>query len=195
MICDLNDIDNIKNIIHEEGLNLLVVSYGGSCSTTLVNMLEKNNYKCRTPIRRKILCHCPHYIDIDIPIIYVYGDFLKSFMSMKKRGAHIWDTNQQKMSNNLNVELSDENLINCMINQFNRWTNIKRDNVLIIKNSELFQNSIVNKLEKFLKKKIKHFPIIYKTPTSNLNNIKDGQLPELFKKYKSEIHDINSFIA
>jgi len=51
MICDLN---NINDIIDKEGLNLLVVSYGGSCSNTLINILEQNNYKCNTNIWRRI---------------------------------------------------------------------------------------------------------------------------------------------
>ena len=34
MICDFN---NINEIIKSEGLDILVVSYGGCCSNTLVN--------------------------------------------------------------------------------------------------------------------------------------------------------------
>lgn len=154
MIHDLNNINNIKNIIQEEGLNLLIVSYGGSCSNTLTDILEKNNYNCRSKIFTDLLCHCPHYIEIDIPIIYIYDNPVKSFISMRNRGIGIWDVNQQKMSNNKSIELSDENLITLMINQFNNWTNIKRDNVLIIRTCELFEDNIVNKLELFLKKNI-----------------------------------------
>ena len=187
MICDLN---NINYIIKNEGLNLLVVSYGGSCSNTLVKYLEKNNYKCKTPIWYKLLCHCPHYIEIDIPIIYIYDNPIKSFISMKNRGKGFWDVNQKKMTNNNNVDLSDENLLKVMINQFNSWTNIKRDNVLIIKSCELFQISIVNKLEKFLKKKIHYFPILYKNPKSSNINIENVKL---IKKYDLEIYKINNF--
>ena len=68
MICDLDDINNI---IKEEGLNLLVVSYGGCVSNKLTDYLEENNYKIRTETYINILCHCPHYIEIDIPIIYI----------------------------------------------------------------------------------------------------------------------------
>ena len=35
-----------------------------------------------------------------------------------------------------------------MIDQFNSWTNVKRDNVLVIKANEIFEEGIVNKLEK-----------------------------------------------
>jgi len=191
MICNL---DYVQNIIDDEGLNLLIVSHGGSCSNSLVKALSLNNYKCITPIWDKILCHCPEYIDINIPIIYIYDNPIKSFLSMKTRGNGIWDVNQKKLSNNINVELSDENLIKLMINQFNNWTNIKRDNVLIIKSWELFEESIVYKLENFLKKKIYNFPIIYITPKSFINNIIDQNLIEIFEKYKYEIDRINNFI-
>ena len=190
MICDLNDINNI---IKNEGLDLLVVSYGGSASNALTTSLEKNNYKIRTKTWHNILCHCPHYIDIGIPIIYIYDNPIKSFISMKKRGTGFWDINQQKMSNNKNINLSNENLIKLMINQFNSWTDIKRDNVLILKSCELFTNNIVNKLENFLKRKIYHFPIQYNTPKTNIKNIQDIESIKLFKKYKLEIDKINNF--
>jgi hypothetical protein len=96
------------------------------------------------------------------------------------------------MSNNKNVDLSNENLIKLMINQFNSWTNIKRDNLLIVKTCQLFENSIVDKLEKFLKKKLYYFPIPYKTPKIDVKNINENN--ELFKKYKFEIDKINNFI-
>ena len=191
MICDL---DNINNNIKLEDLNLLVISYGGCVSNTVINTLEKNNYNIRTKTYNDILCHCPYYIQTDIPIIYLYDNPIKSFLSMKKRGSGIWDVNQQKMSNNKNVDLSNENLIKLMVAQFNSWTSIRRDNVLIIKSCELFENSIVDKLEKFLKKKLYHFPISYETPNTNMKNIKNiTQYSDLFNKYELEIDKINNF--
>ena len=190
MICNLN---NINALINYQGLNLLVVSYGGSCSNALVDALQQNNYNCTTKIWNRLLCHCPEYIDCDIPVIYIYDNPIKSFLSMKKRGPGFWDSNQQKLSNNTNVLLSDENLLKLMIKQFNSWTNPKRDNVLVIKSRELFQHSIVNKLENFLGKKMNHFPIKYVNPNTDWI-IKDKKLIELFKKYKFEINKINNFI-
>jgi hypothetical protein len=191
MICNLN---NIKKIIHKEGLNLLVVSYGGCCSNTLTSVLEKNGYNCTTRAYKEILCHCPHYIEIDIPIIYIYDNPIKAFMSMKNRGNGFWNVNQQKLSNNKNVVLSDEKLITLMINQFNSWTNKNNNNVLLIKSCELFSDSIVKKLEIFLKNKIDYFPIIFKTPQSDVNNIKNLELIKLFNKYNLDIAKINNFI-
>ena len=42
MVRLVQDLSNIKKIVNEEGLDVLVVSYGGSCSNTLVNTLQKN---------------------------------------------------------------------------------------------------------------------------------------------------------
>jgi hypothetical protein len=192
MICDLN---NVQTIIKEEGLNLLVVSYGGCVSNTLVNELEKNNYNCNTKVWRDILCHCPKYIEIDIPIIYIYDNPIKSFISMKNRNHGYWDVNQRKLCNNNNADLTDENLIKLMINQFNSWTNVKRDNVLIIKSCELFEDSIINKLEGFLKKKLYNFPIVYNKPKTDITNNINIELLPLFEKYKSEIDKINNFVS
>ena len=90
--------------------------------------------------------------------------------------------------------MSDENLIELMINQFNNWTNIKRDNVCVIKSCELFENNIVDKLTTFLKKEIYHFPIPYNTPnTTNIESL-DIESLELFEKYKLEIDRINNFV-
>jgi hypothetical protein len=191
MICNLN---NVNNIIKKEKLDLLIVSYGGSCSNTLRDGLLTNGYKCDTKIWRDILCHCPHYINIDMPIIYIYDNPIKSFLSMKRRGKGFWDVNQQKMSNNNNVKFSDENLLKLMINQFNSWTEVKRDNILVIKSSEIFEDGIVNKLETFLKKKISNFPIKYKTPKTIVENLENNELIELFKQHELEIDKINNFI-
>lgn len=193
MICDLV---NINDIISQEGLNLMVVSYGGCVSNTLINVLEKNNYNIRTKTYNEILCHCPHYIETSIPVIYLFDNPIKSFISMEKRGVGYWDVNQKKMSNNMNIDLSNENLMKLMINQFNSWTNIKRENVLVIKSCELFKKKIKYKLEKFLKKELNHFPIPYKSPKSHIEN-KNGftKYGDLFEKYKLEINKINNFIT
>ena len=191
MICNLN---NVNEIIKNEGLEVLVISYGGSCSNTFVDYLEKNNFKCRTEIWNKILCHSLEYIECDIPIFYIYDNPIKSFLSMKNRGKGIWDLNQQKMSNNINVVLSDTNLIELMINQFNNFTNIKKNNICVIKSCELFENNIVDKLEIFLKKKIHHFPIPYKNPKTNIQTNESIENIELFEKYKLEIDKINNFV-
>uniref|UniRef100_A0A6C0F5L4 Uncharacterized protein n=1 Tax=viral metagenome TaxID=1070528 RepID=A0A6C0F5L4_9ZZZZ len=190
----IRNLVNIKNTISKEGLNVLVVSYGGCCSNALADALEKNGYNCKTKSWMDILCHCPRYIDVNVPIIYVYDNPIKSLISMKNRGNGYWNINQKKLSNNNNTILSDKNLLELMINQFNSWTSIKRDNVLIIKASELFNDAIVDKLEGFLKKKVKGFPLLYKKPKTNIDNIKNENLNKLFEEYNEEIDKINNFI-
>ena len=187
------DFETVISVMTRENLNLLVVCFGGCCSNSFVNILEKNGYNIMTPIYEKILCHCPKYIVCDIPIIYLYENPIKALISMKNRGDGIWDVNQKKLSNNKNIPLSDEILLKLMIEQFNNWTNTERDNVLIIKSNELFEDNITNKLELFLNKKIVGMPIKYITPKTNLDNIIDDKLIELFEKYKTEIYNINNF--
>jgi hypothetical protein len=187
------NFETVSTVIKNENLNLLVVCFGGCCSNAFVSVLEKNGYNIMTPIYYNILCHCPQYIECNIQIIYLYDNPIKSVLSMKNRGNGIWDVNQQKLSNNKNIPLSDENLLKLMISQFNNWTNTERDNVLIIKSNELFEDDITTKLELFLNKKIVGMPMTYITPKTNLNNIIDDKLIELFEKYKTEIYNINNF--
>jgi hypothetical protein len=165
---EIFNLNEINDQIEKEKLELCIVSYGGCCSNQLADVLEQNGYKCRTPIYHNLLCHCPKYVKMNIKTIYVYDNPIKSFISMKRRGDGIWDVNQRKLSNNINVDLSDENLLTLMINQFNSWTSVKHDNLLIIKSEELFQENIVNKLENFLQKKIVNFPIKFIEPKSNI---------------------------
>ena len=132
MIQDLNELDVCD-------LQVCVISYGGCGSNAFVDALIKNNYKCRTPIWSKILCHCPEPIDIPVPIIYLYRNPIHAFLSMKRRNKDFWDVNQRKLSNNTKIELSDENLLKLMIQQFYKWINCKITNLLIIKYEELFE--------------------------------------------------------
>jgi hypothetical protein len=190
------DLQNANRLIKEDKIDLLPVCYGGCCSNTLVTILEENGYNTYTHNYRLILCHCPIYIDIDIPIIYIYDNPIKSFLSMKRRGNGYWDINQQKLSNNYDVELTDENLLKLMINQFNNWTSQKKDNILIIKSDELFEPHIKNKLELFLKKKLINFPLKYEKPITDIENIlsENEDLKQLFEKYKDDIDRINNFL-
>ena len=185
-ICNLK---LVNDIIKEENLDLCVISHGGCCSNQLVDVLTDNGYNVKTPIWKKILCHCPDYIDIDIPIIYMYGNPMTSFLSVKNRGNGHWNINQQKLSNNENTKLSDENLLILMLKQINTWININKPNVLILKSSEIFEESILDKLQTFLKKELYSFPIKYIKPQTTLENL-DRDILMLFQKYKKNINTI-----
>jgi hypothetical protein len=81
-----------------------------------------------------------------------------------------------------------------MINQFTKWTGSNKNNLLIIKSSEIFNPSIISKLETFLNRKIDFFPAEYVIPKTNCTNIKNKNLDKLFKKYEKYINKINNFI-
>ena len=183
----------IRDIIKREKLDVLVVCYGGCNSNALVNKLEENGFKCTTAIWRELLCHTSKYIDVDIPTIYIYENPIKAFLSQKKRGNGIYDVNQRKLSNNYNIELSDENLLKLMFGQFEAWTKKRKDNLLVIKSREIFDVKIKSKLDKLLGKNLKGFPLIYKEPSVNENDKNNFKSSELYKKYKLEIQKINCF--
>lgn len=187
------DLNNIQNIIKNEKLEVCVISYGGSGSNILVDTLEKNNYICRTESWNNILCHSPTLINIDIPIIYIYRDPKEAFLSMKKRGIEFWGVNQQKLSNNLDIKLTDENLLVLMIKQFYNFTEEKKDNILIIKYTDLFQHNILDKLKIFLNNKnLKYFPIEYIKSKNNIKDIEEN-VKILFQYYQTYIDYINNY--
>lgn len=193
MICDLRDV---RQIVRDEGLDVCVVSYGGSCSNRLVDVLEENHYTCRTPTWRKILCHCPCYIDMGIPVIYLYDHPVKSFLSMKRR----WKgrANQRKLNNDKRVKCSDENHLASMIRQFDSFTrHADQEGVLILRSAELFDDGIVVKLRTFLgNERLEGFPVPYRAPRTVLEGRKFSRAEAgLFLRYQAEIDRINRFRA
>jgi hypothetical protein len=187
------DLSNINEIVRNEKMDICVICYGGCASNTLVNMLEQNGYKCKTRTWDIILCHCPEYIELDIPIIYLYNDPIHSLLSMKRRNKNI--INQKKLSNKLRLSVSsDEKLLSLMIKQFYTWTKIYNDNnkLLIIKTSDLFKDNIKDKLSIFLNNSnLSGFPIRYKKPLTDININVDNH--NLFIKYKDDINYINNY--
>jgi hypothetical protein len=143
------NLENIPKVVKNEGLNIAVVCYGGCSSNTLIDTLEKNGYKCRSPVYADILCHCPEPVNLDIPIIYIFRDPIKAILSMKRRGKGIWDTNQRKLSNSHIQNFSDRNLLDLMIQQFNKWTACDYNNVLFLRYDDIFTDNIVDLLKGF----------------------------------------------
>ena len=171
-------------------MDVCVVSHGGCCSNQLVDLLEENDLKCRTLIWETMLCHYPCNPGIDIPVIYIYGNPTHALLSVRNRGDELWKTNQRKLSQNKDTEYSDENLLQLMLTQFNNWTRTKQENVLVINSKELFQDTILKKLELFLNKKLKGFPVRYIQPKLHTIHPEDEIL---FLKYKEYIDAINNF--
>jgi hypothetical protein len=184
-ICDLN---TINSIIKEQGLDLCIISYGGSCTNALVKVLIENGYNCGPEIWSRIICHCPEYIEVDVPIIYIYDNIIKSYLSIKRRGIYYSSFVQQRLSNNENIALSDENLLKLMMKQYEIWSKVNKPNVMIIKSSELFESAILDKLQGFLKKDLKGFPMRYIRPMTELASISYHD-KLLFKKYALKIDD------
>jgi len=193
----IHSLDEIIKAISDEHLDVCVISFGGSSSNTLVDVLEQNQIVCKTPIWHSILCHCPYILpSVQTPIIYLYRDPRLAFLSCKQRMTGFWDVNQNKLSNNLTVELSDERLLVLMLSQFVKWTNYitlyKPRNIRVVKYEELFQPSIQPKLESFLGKKIAGLPIKYIEPKS-VSVIPTQEEEKLFIKYKQWIDCVNLY--
>ncbi len=181
----LQDLTNINQMLKDEGLEICVISYGGSGSNELTDILEMNGYKCRTPTYLNI-CHCSVPIEIDIPIIYIYRNMIDTFFSQKRRGRSLWNINQQKLSNDVNTKLCDRNFLNLMVNQFTSWKNSNLQNILFINYDECFNDSIKTKLENFLgNNNLSGFPFVYKEPKTkyDINEI-DSRLKKLFLEYQ-----------
>ncbi len=177
--------------VKKEKLRLWICSYGGSGSNMLVNYLKFNYlfYYIDTDVWKKILCHYEKPLDLNLPMIYIYDDPRKSFMSMRRRGSGFWDTNQKKLSNNEDEPLSDENLLKLMIQQFKNWTNHELTNkILFIDFRYFFTEEIKNKLSSFLNITIKNYPIYTETNKYNFDDHK-----ELFEKYKDDIDYILNY--
>ena len=186
------NLQKLEEAIKRDKLDIGIISYGGSGSNCLTNFLKNNGYKVKSPIHNRILCHCPVVPKSNIKFIYIYRDPRKAFLSQYRRKPHIWSLNQKKMSNNYNVKLSNENLLKLILFNFMTWTSVKKDNILILKYEELFNEIGQNKIKNFLNNdKLKNFPVyVKKNKTETLIN---DDIQKLFEKYKKQIDYINNF--
>ena len=185
------DYNKIDDIIKSEGLEIVVISYGGCGSNQLVDILEENGLKVKTDIWHKILCHSPYPLE-NHKMIYIYRNPIHAFLSMKRRGQGFYDVNQRKLSNNNNKKLSDETLLKLMILQFYRFINYKRENLLIINYEEIFKDDIKLKLENFIGKKLKNLPIEKKKTNLEINK-KIINTEYLEYHFKYDIDFINKY--
>jgi hypothetical protein len=191
------DIDTIKNVVIEDGIELCVTSYGGSCTNVLTDTLHECGIQTNTKLWGEVLSHLPGYVSLGIPIIYVYDNPIKSFMSTRRRGLNKF-VHRKMNNNNKNVIYTHEKLIRNMITQFHSFTNVKRDDVLVLHSKELFNANVIDKISLFLSfhgidKKISHkFPFIYKNPSHKHDDLTLG-LAHLFNKYSNELKFINNY--
>ena len=124
--------------------------------------------------------------------IYIYRDPRKAFLSQYRRKPHIWALNQKKMSNNYNVKLSNENLLKLILFNFMTWTSVKKDNILLLKYEELFNEIGQNKIKNFLNNnELVNFPVYVKK--NKTETLKNEDIQKLFEKYKKQIDYVNNF--
>lgn len=184
----------IPFLIEEDKLEICIVSYGGTGSNNLVNLLKDNGILCRTKNWEEYICHCPEYFQCNIPVLYIYSDPRLALMSMYKRGKDIFEVNQLKLSNKKKVNFSEENLLKLMIKQFKNWYNHKnKSNIYFIKSKRIYTEEFYNFIKSLLKinKNLIGFPLKYKEPSNTLENI-PSQYNSLFTKYKEDIEWINN---
>jgi hypothetical protein len=187
------DLKKVSMVAVREKLDVCIVSFGGSCSNALREVLEANDLKCRTCIWETILCHCPEYVKLDMPVIYIYDNPIKAFLSQKRRGTGIYECNQRKLSNDKDIVISDENLLKHMLRQFKSWTSNYDPNVLVVHASDLFQPIISQTIDTFLNKKVTGLPIQYKRPNTILGETKTtSEEDSLFERFKMEIDAVNT---
>jgi hypothetical protein len=194
-------MDTLKERVKNDGLEVCLTSYGGCCTNVLCEILNQCNIITNTPVWGDILCHSPCYVELGIPIIYLYDHPVKSFMSVKRRGK-LMKMNYAKMTNNLDSVYTPEKMIRSMINQFHSFTRENRDDVLVLHSKELFQPDISSKLSNFLirngiNEKIYNdlngkLPLIYKHPSHKDNELTIG-LAFIFNRYKNEIQKIAQY--
>jgi hypothetical protein len=133
---------------------------------------------------------------LDIPVIYIFRNPIEAFLSMKQRGRKIWKENQCKLNNSYTTKCSDRNLLQLMIQQFNKWTSCNYNKILFLRYDDLFKDDVVDLLKNFLKKDdLQHFPVHFIKPhiTGNVIETVDKRLHNLFVEYENDIKKINNF--
>ena len=140
----------------------------------------------------------PTYIDnLSVPVIYLYTDPIKGFLSQKRRGEGFYDINQQKLSNNKDAPLSDDNLLTLMIRQFHSFTGPetqearKSGRLLILETKDLFSSVGRKKIEDFLGKRVvTGLPLHFVEGNVKEENIQEIKI--LLEK-KEDINEINKW--
>ena len=189
----------IKKILNEQKLEVLVISYGGSCSEALQRALTNSNINSIIPLHAEghveweHAVHLPFYYKMNIPIIYVYDDIRKAFLSQKNRGKGWYDINQQKLANSKHQVSDDSTFLKLMNRQFNSFTNKYRPDVLILKSSDLFLHSVQMKISRFLGKKITTLPMKWIPPKTKNDDFEKPENKVLFSKHQEIIDNINNF--
>jgi hypothetical protein len=189
---------DVSKLVRTEGMDVCVVSYGGSCSNTLADVLTKNGVKCRTRLWDLMLCHCKEALSLDIPTIYIFDEPKKSFLSMKRRSG-LLNTNFRKLSNGAgDTPFSEEAMLGLMFEQFRNWSAAAQKDpskVLMVRSKELFESAIVDRLASFLNKpreSLVELPVKYRAPATKLDTMSESHR-KLFTRFEDEIARVNTY--
>lgn len=178
---------------------ILVTSFGGCASNSLVHILKHNDFRLVDGYDEH-LCHASKPPRINIKMIYLYNDPIHSWLSQINRG--LTETNVMKLSDHRFKTRGNNKLLllKLMIRQFKNWTSAPINNLLIIKTSELFTQEGKIKLERFLKpevkpgvgKQIEGLPMVYRQPKS-LDCPMSLEERRIIKYYIKDINHINKY--
>ena len=174
-------MNKIVEQITAQGPEVWVCSYGGSACNQLADFIEEQlKLKVRCQIWGDSLCHYPKPLNCGIPMVYIYDDIDKAFLSVKRRNKSVW--NIQKLSDYKITNNSDDKILfELMIKQFNEWS-VSHD-VFMIHRNDFFRNKTKQKeLLKYLK--IDNKNIIF--PAKKQKGTLTDSHP-LFDTYKNDI--------
>lgn len=176
----------IKKSVQLEQLDCCIISFGGCGTHYLVNHLEKKKLKIKTNIWSNYLCHYSNLIELPIPIIYLYRDIRKAFISQLRN--NFANKNYEMLNTISKRKYSDEHFFIAMYEQFEKF--ITADNIYKIEYNELFSKDKMTNLYQFLKIKNDSFESLFIQPkTFKFNNYQN-----IFDKHQDKINYVNSFV-
>lgn len=178
-------LSNSEIIREINKLDVWLVSPGGSGSTTFNTWLTKNGYNIINHTWRKIGCHHGIPLNLKIPIIYLFADLSKAYMSVSRRKSRRdspYFTNQRKLTNNYHCQISETNLWKSMKNQIENWVFLEdfvfTSDILIIKQNDLYTEKGKILVEKLLGRSFMDFPIEQERK-SQINNFDDNIIQDI----------------
>jgi len=176
----------IKKTIQLEKLDCCIISFGGCGTHYLANNLQEKNLIVRSATWVNYLCHYPKYIELNIPIIYLYGNLREAFISQLRN--NFAKKNYKILNTVVKRKYSNENFFLSMYEQFERF--IENKNVVKITYKDLFNKVKMIDLYKFLNIKDHSFSKLYDKPNQfNYDNYKI-----IFDKHEDKINYVNSFV-
>lgn len=185
------DLRIVPQLMKRQNTNLAIVSYGGSCSNALANALRACRWRVHTKIWDQIVCHCPQYLDFGVPVIYVFEDPVRAFLSQNRRELLLM--NQHKLTNSTTEDLDPETMFRSMFQQFRDFVRHGKDKVFFLRSSQLFLPETRPALEAFLKcRPLRTLPLQFRAPKTETDKV-PSRFEALFAKFRNEIDFVRNF--